>query len=151
MAGLKTHNTTFYETLTPTLDTDAYTANDVLGGVQTMTLPSCCWWQLKIQDDAAQALGMRIWFFRADPNIADDAAMAPTDDELDDLAAIYTIADSDYITPSGGANAIVFAPSINIDLITPGLYYVYLETTGTPTYAANSLTLEFGFWDNLGG
>ncbi len=149
--SLKKHNTTFLKTLTPTLDTNAYTAGDVLGGVQTIAdLPAGVWRHLKIVDKAAQATGMRIWFFRADPDIADDVAFSPTDSELDDAACFYTINAGKYITPTGGANSIAFV-SPNIDIVTAGTYYVYLETLGTPTYAEESLTLEFTFWNNKGG
>lgn len=151
MSSLKVLNTNFKATLTPTLDTDAYSQYDVLGGAQTISdLPACIWRHLKVVDKAAQAAGMRLWFFRADPAIADDAAFSPTDAELDDLAVKYTVNSSDFITPTGGANAVAFVTP-NLDIVTPGDYYVYIETTGTPTYAATSLTLEFTFWNNKAG
>ncbi len=148
MAAVKKHNTSERYNITPVLDTNAYTAGDVLGGAMTLNAGPGLLKHLRIVDANAQAAGMVIYIFRVDPDIADDAAMSPTDAELLDCVGHFEI--NVWKTLTGGVNSLAFV-TIDIELVDPGAYIVYVETRGTPTHTVSGLEFEFTHWPNKAG
>lgn len=153
MTGLKKHNTITRLRVTPTITTDAYTQYDVVGGAMTLNVGGGGTIRhIKIQDDDDQKEPYKLYFFAADPDIANDAAFAPTDAELDDLLATVEITADDY-DEWGGANTVAFKYNANVD-IPDGISTVilYAVAQDTPDYGAtNALTFEVTYWTNKAG
>lgn len=131
--------------VTITHGTSAYSANDVIGGLLTFSLPSPSgcgilnW--LKITDEDNEGAALDVYIFNDVPTtIADDAAGALTIADLDKLVTKVEIAAADY----EAVNSLKFAfkdegseglnKSYKLD--TKGNLYAYVICTGTPTYAS---------------
>lgn len=143
--------------ITPTVSTSpAYSANDQVGGIQTIALPEdvassgCFLSHVHVVDKGAQSAALSIILFDELPTVAssDNAALNITDAEMADKA-IFTvaIASAGYVSTSAnsigtsGATAIGhhFKPKAN------NLYAV-VKTSGTPTYASTSdLVFKYAF------
>lgn len=150
--------------VTPVISTSAYTAQDQVGGVQTLTnvirqdsnlgYGTAMLTNVKIVDKAKQSAALEIWFFQNSPTMAgsDNAAFDLTDANL--VLAGYlghvVIAATDYSTSTSNAVAIIKNQNIEIDVpstsTTPSSIYACMKTTGTPTYGSTSdLILTYTF------
>jgi hypothetical protein len=131
--------------VTPTIDTNAYSANDVIGGllsfdVSTSRVNGGIINTALVADDDNEKAALTLYLFHAAPTtIADDAAFAPTIADLKQLCAV--IAFSSYTTVNSNAYSLV--EDINNAFVsTTGILYGYLVCTATPTYtAATDLTV----------
>jgi hypothetical protein len=127
-------------------DDDAYTANDVVGGLLTFNVssPSNCgilnW--LKITDEDNEGAALDVYIFNEQPTaIADDDAGQLLIADLDKCITKVEIAAADY----EAVNSLKFVfkdetsegmnRSYNAD--SKGNLYAYVICTGTPTYAAD--------------
>lgn len=137
----------------PTITTDAYTALDQVGGVQTLTgvaakaggvtkLVS-----VAVIDRAQQKAVLELWFFRRSPTMVgvDNGAFDITDAELEKAIGYVAVAAADY---KDAASSGSLASIKNIQMVcdsADGNVYVVAKTTGTPTYAVGDLTFKYGF------
>ena len=145
------HNKTV--AVTPTIDTDAYTANDVVGGLMTFAFGgvggSGSIRSITIADDDDEKAAFTLYIFNAAPStIADDAAFAPTIADLKKLVTTVLVEAGDYATVNSNAYAILGGhedlATKNMDIpyaSADGNLYMYAVCTATPTYtAATDLT-----------
>lgn len=140
-------------TATPTLDTNAYATGDRLGSLMTLSLATDATGDivvlksLVIVDAAAQSSAMDVLFFSEAPTIAsaDNAALDITDAEM---AAKFlgriVVASGDWTALA--ANSVCARNSVDMMLKSIAgsqALYCLLQSRGSPTYAASSLTLKF--------
>lgn len=125
---------------------DAYSANDVVGGLLTFNMisPSGCGVlnALKITDEDNEGAALDVYIFSDVPStIADDAAGALTISDIDKLLCKVEIAAGDYKTVNSLKFVIKDESSEGLNraykLPTTGNLYAYVICTGTPTYANN--------------
>jgi hypothetical protein len=142
--------------LTPTTLTTAYTANTVVGGLQTISnVPERSMIRdimLNIDGNISPALDL--YFFRGLPStIADNNAFAPTfaDQTMFLPGDKISVVAGDWVVLNNKTRA--HKPSVNKDFVSAvqgvGNYalYLYIVCTGTPTFpAAKSLQLTISFW-----
>jgi len=140
-----------------TIGTDAYTANDVVGGLITFNVANpggggLIRWARVVDDDNEKA-ELTLYLFDTSPTaILDDAAFAPTVADLKNYVGKVLFEAADYETINGNAVALighgVSTDYLNIDFVTTdGNIYGYLVCTGTPTYtAATDLHVTIGVW-----
>lgn len=143
--------------VTPTIGVDAYTANDVVGGLLTFNFANSggggvVRWARVVDDDDEKA-ELALYLFNASPTaIADDAAFAPAVADLKKMVGKVLFEAADYETINSNAVAIighgVSTDFLNIDFTSAsGNLFGYLVCTGTPTYtAATDLTVTLGVW-----
>jgi hypothetical protein len=133
----------------------AYTANDSVGGqgmVATGVGGGLTLLGVSIRDDAVQNEPYIIHMFRSQAStIADADAMALTTADGDLEVGTVTVAAGDYVTANGGAYSKAYKPipaqMAQVDESSAGTFYVYLECTATPDYAAvGDLKIEFVYW-----
>lgn len=127
-------------------DDDAYTANDVVGGLLTFNLSSPSGVGvlngLKITDEDNEGAALDVYIFDEAPStIADDAAGALAIADLDKLLCKVEIAAGDYEAVNSLKFAIKDEGSEGLnrayELDSKGNLYAYVICTGTPTYAAD--------------
>jgi hypothetical protein len=141
--------------VTPTVTAAAYSANNQVGGIQTLT--KACYdvnrfselAQLTITDKGAQSAALSILLFDQLPTVAssDKVAFDITDAEVaGKCIGNITIAATDYVaTASNSVACKTFALPIASQNNAGNLYAV-VKTTGTPTYASTSdLTFKWVF------
>lgn len=137
----------FKSALTPTIDTSAYADNDVIGGLLTFDLSADLsvnggWlsnvWLADIDNEGA---ALRLFLFDALPStIADQAAFAPTEDDIKKLLRVVTF--STYTTVNSEKFASEdFSPPVTFQTSTGKLYGYLVANGSTPTYAALKLTI----------
>jgi hypothetical protein len=136
-----------------TVDTDAYTAGDVVGGLIEFEVGSPGGGgvvrSVILVDDAAQSEPYKLYLFDTEPSaIADDAAFAPTIADLKKLVGIIDIVAGDYVTLN--SNVIAIRTGLSIDYVcSTGILFAYLVAVDTPDYAAAAdLTLRVTVWAN---
>lgn len=138
-----------------TVGTDAYTANDVMGGLLTFNVESPgnggFISRVKIVDDDDEKAAVKLYLFDEVPTtIADDAAFAPAIADLKSMIGVVAIAAADYTTVNGNAYAIKYlgTDTIDFETVEDGKnLYGYLVCDATPTYtAATDLTVEIQCW-----
>ena len=129
-----------------TVDTDAYTAGDVVGGLLSFDITGFVVQggfinKLVLIDEDNQSEPYKLYLFRSQPStIADDAAFAPTIADMKLLHTIITIAAGDYSTVNSLASAI--KPKLTEDFhSTTNIMYGYLVCDATPDYT-NADTLQ---------
>ncbi len=144
-------------TLTPTLDTAIYADADVLFvpvELQNVVLDTKGLAKLRtlvVQDLADQKQAIDLLFFTEDPgNLgAANAALAMSDAEFGPFIGHVRVAAADYV--SGNANAYA---TKQLDMLlgakvkSKSLWVAGVVRSGTPTYAADSLTLKF-LWEQI--
>ena len=127
-----------------TVSTDAYTANDCIGGLQTIEAPrlqkpsDLVINSITISDAAGQKAAMNIIFFKVEPDdstLTDNAAIDIDDAELKKVTGYVSIAADDYIDFADNSVACVTAVGLPIDSDSDDLYFT-IQAVGTPTYAA---------------
>lgn len=124
---------------TPTIDTDAYTAGDVIGGLITFrvgTMNTARIVGAKIVDDDNEKAELTFYFYDFLPStFLDDAAHAPTVQDLEHYIGKITFETGDYEEING--NAVAVKTDEFIDFFPRnGNLYAYLVCSGTPAYTA---------------
>ena len=129
------------------IDTNAYTANDVVGGLLTfnVTSPSNVGVINKLviaDDDNEKAAGSLFLFNAAPTSIANNAAGALAIADLKKIVSVIAVAADDYVTINGNAYAVIDDINDVYKADGKGCLYGYFICSGTPTYtAATDLTL----------
>jgi hypothetical protein len=144
----------FVVSVTPTLDTNAYAAGDLLfdsteiaaavranGG--TAILQS-----ITMLDKADQGVDMTLVFANAATDFGTlNAAPDPDDTESGTVIGHVAVFSGDYVDL--GANRVACVRNVGLMLkagaATTSLYVAGINGTGTPTYAASDLVIQFGF------
>jgi len=136
--------------VTPTVDTDAYTAGDVVGGLMTFAVGgvglSGSIRSVIVVDDHGQTEPYTLYWFYARPStIADDAAFAPTVADLKKLATTLLLEAGDYATVNSNDVAILGGredSAMDVPFTSDdGNLYLYAVPADTPDYnAATDLT-----------
>lgn len=132
--------------VTPTITAGAYSANDVVGGIQTLTSAArtsgkeTVLLSLVITDKAMQDAAFSIFFFNANPGTGtytDNAALDIDDTDLGLCIGALQVA-SDYIDAAD--NSVATLANIGLGLTPSGSanLFVVVKTTSTPTYASTS-------------
>lgn len=122
----------------PTLDTDAYTANDVMGGllqfdVSGLSINGGIINQAVLIDEDSITLGLKLYLFDALPStIADDAAFAPTIADLNKLVAVIAFA---TFTTINSMDYSIVEDINNIFVTANGLLYGYLVADGASNHS----------------
>lgn len=128
-----------YSEVRITPSTSAYTGNDVVGGLLTFNLKGLAnnfgrINSLVIADNDNEGAAGALWLFKARPAaIADNAAYAPTFDDLKKVATVLTL--PTFVT----VNSLRVGVLEDIDTMIQtknSPLYGYLVTSATPTYAA---------------
>lgn len=140
-------------TVTPTLDTNIYASGDRLGSLMTIDDSSGFIQKGKlyllehvlILDQAKQSVALDCLMFDGSPTIAsaDNAAIDITDAEMAKCAGYFQVVAASYVAL---ANSSVVQALPNIVLrpdATGKIYALLVVRSGTPTYAAGSLVLQF--------
>lgn len=140
-----------------TIDTSAYGAGDVVGGLITIDVSSAGGGgvirRLMLIDDDNEGAVLTIYFFDAAPTaILDQAAFASamTIGDLKKMIGSVAIAAADYVTINSNKIVTKDGDDLNIDYETEsGNLYAYIVCTATPTYAAaTDLTLRVTVWQD---
>lgn len=137
-----------------TVDTDAYSANDVVGGLLTLNIAKSSGGggllrRIILVDDHNQSEPFTLYLFDATPtSFADDAAFAPTNADLEKLIGTVAITAGDYVTVNSNGYAIVDDIDLEFNPL-DGNVYAYLVCGETPDYnAATDLHLRLFYWIN---
>lgn len=139
----------------PTVTASAYSANNVVGGIQTLmaamraandygVLDS-----VSVLDASAQAAQLSIFFFKALPTggtYADKGALVLSAADLPNFLGKIDLLAASY-DPIGSAVKGISLNSIGMDVKgdASGNIYAIATTTGTPTYTLLCLTFNYGF------
>lgn len=139
-------------TETPTLATAEHAAGDVVGGLLTFddaartAAGSGFVAQVTIVDDAGADVEMELWLFNDQPDaIADDAAFAPTADDLHNVAGIFSTTDGSW--RAAGTPSVCAIPNkvCQFNLVSGTDLYGYLVTRAAYTpAAATNITVMLG-------
>lgn len=125
---------------------DAYTANDIVGGLLTFDLnspsSSGILQTLKVTDEDNEGAALDVYIFNDIPStIADDAAGALAIGDLDKCITKVEIAAADYKAVNSLKFVIKDEGSEGLNRAyktdSKGNLYAYVICTGTPTYANN--------------
>lgn len=147
-------------TITPTLDTNAYTSGDRMGSLVTLSSAFVVAQgrmnilSVNVIDKAKQNAAFEIILFNQQPTIAsaDNAAIDFTDANADYIVGVIPILTTDYTTAYGSNSQ---ATKMNVNLVVQGAapaangvtgkaLYALLVARGAPTYAASDLTIKLG-------
>ncbi len=140
---------------TPTVSTSpAYTANDQVGGIQTLTIPGISLGaqlvSFNVLDLAGQNAALSIFFFKSLPTVAssDNAALNISDANMALCIGHAVVAAGDYQTTSANSIASVkLSGPLFVKTSTEDTIYAVVKTTGTPTYAGTTdLTFTYNFY-----
>lgn len=143
------HYTKFINSsVNPTIDTDAYTANDVMGGllsfdVSSLTVNGGLINQAILVDEDAVAADLTLYLFESTPaTIADDAAFAPVIADMNKLVAVIAFADADKSTVNS-IDYLIKEDINNVFTTTDGTLYGYLvDGTGGTWTNADAITIR---------
>jgi hypothetical protein len=135
----------FVTKLIPVITTTAYTAGDVVGGIQTIPISSTggVIQSLGISDNADQKAAFDILIFDALPTSSADNAAFVWHSDITKLVARISVATGDYLELVSKA----FAQKSGLNLVvSPGTTSVYavVVTSSTPTYAVGDLQFDWG-------
>ena len=153
-SSLKKYNNHHLIELNPTIDTDAYQAGDVVGGLLTLPCGPSTLRQVKLVDNDNEGAELSLYLFRGTPtSIADDAAFASAFTEADNRLLIdeplvfstYTTINNEKKSIKGG-HADGAGLGIECTPVDGLNIYAYAVCTATPTYAALKLFWQFLFW-----
>lgn len=142
---------------TITVTAGAYTANDVVGGVVTLTGAArvsgtaTTLTRLSLMDAANQKAQLEILFFNANPSAStftNDAAPVIHANDIAKYVGRVTVYASDYVTINSKALVCLANIGLAMKPVSADLYMV-ICTPGTPTYAATSdLTMSLAFYQD---
>lgn len=138
----------------PTVTAGAYSANNVVGGIQTLATAlrnatnGGILESISVLDKAAQGAQLSFFFFSALPTggtYADHGALVLAAADLPNFLGKVDIAAASY-DPAGAAVKVSTASNIGMVLSgdASGNVYVIATTTGTPTYTLLCLNLSYG-------
>lgn len=141
--------------VTPTIAAAAFSANDFVGGKNTLTnavrvaagkgqINS-----LKLVDKSIQKANLLIFIFGADlaGTYADNAAESVTAADWLNWIGTIEVQASDYKQMNNAALVDFAGMGIDTKAASGRNLYALIVTTGTPTYGANALQLTFGVGD----
>lgn len=136
------------------VNTDAYAAGDLLGGKLTLsgafpTGPKEPYWiNVTIQDLTKQNATIDVILFDSNPSattFTNNAALDIADADLPKIIGFAQV--SDYTSFADNSVGIATGLSIAAKPLAGADLYACLVSRGTPTYAANELSVSFGFVD----
>lgn len=142
-------------TVTPTVDTSAYTSGDLL--FRSVEIPSavranggtCILQSVVLLDKADQGVAMTLVFANANtPFGVPNSAPNPTDAGAATVLGHVAVATGDYVDLGGSKVAYItnLGVLMQADASATSLYVAGINSTGTPTYgAASDLVFKFGF------
>ena len=149
-------NNTKIEEIALTVDTSAYAANDVVGGLQTINVSNNgnggIVRAVNIIDADNENVALDVYFFYNEPStIADQDAFAPTTTDHQKLLGKISIAADDYTTINSNSSA--QKTGQDLDFAGNKLYFYVVTATGsTPTYtASDDLSVRIVYWANKAG
>jgi hypothetical protein len=141
-------------TMTPTLDTSAYAAGDLL--FNSTTIPNAVranggtaiLQSMTLLDKGDQGAAMTLIFANAATDFGTfNSAPNPDDAESETVIGVVRVAEADYIDL--GSNRVATLGNLGLLLkagaATTSLYVAGVNSTGTPTYSASDLVFQFGF------
>lgn len=140
-------------TVTPTITTTPYTANDCVGGKITLTNAmrvsggTAILQSLTVVDLSNQKVQLELFFFDADPvggTYTDNAPAVFATADLAKFIGRVTIAASDYTTYDTKATASPSSLGRVLKAATGTSLYLVILTPGTPTYVVGALLLRLG-------
>lgn len=148
------HATPIYKviSITPTIGTAAYDANDTVGGVQT--LAEACksgraskLASLSVLDKSGGGAALTLFFFTELPTLAaDGAAFSVTDADMLKCKGHVTIGTGDYQVTAANEIACIKNIGLILESGAQGSLFVGVMTTGTPTYTATTdLVFNYSF------
>lgn len=132
-------------------DTNAYTANDVIGGMLNFDLSGSSTGagvinSLKVCDNDNEGAAGALWLFRptaagaAPSSIADNAAFAPSITDLENLLAVITLG---TFTTVNSLKVNIVEDINNLFKTNQNIIYGYFVPSGGPSYAGSKrLTFE---------
>lgn len=133
-------------TVTPTLDTNAYAANDVMGGKQTLTFDvkgvrGARVVSAQLADEDAQNIATDVYLYDSNPSAStftDQSAFTEADADIAKRRVHL-----EFLTYEAAANnSVCHLDNVGQSVrITDGVLYAVLVTRGAPTYAADGLKL----------
>lgn len=127
-----------------TVTTSAYSANDSIGGLQSVEASrlqkgsELVINSITIADAASQKAAMNVIFFKANPadsTIDDNDAIAIDDADLLEIIGFVAITADDYIDFADNSVACVTTIGLPVDSDSNTFYFA-IQAVGTPTYAA---------------
>lgn len=137
--------------VTPTVSNGvAYTAQDQVGGIQTLTAAclgkkrSAAVSSVVVVDKSSQSAALTIFFFDELPTVAsvDNGGISITDAEMADKCIGWlAVPAANYTAVTGNTTASVNAAASGLYLVsneTSGNIYAVVKTTGTPTYTSTT-------------
>lgn len=134
--------------VTPAVDTVAYTAGEVVGGLMTFEVaPQGFDGEIKsvlVVDAANQKEPYTLYVFSAEPSaFVDTAAFMPTAADLNKLVTTVTVGTADYTTSASTIGYALLGGHEDTDMDVPihsdnGDLYIYAVADGTPDYATAS-------------
>lgn len=135
-------------TLTPTVTAGAYTADDVVGGLLEFPLAARAnglgglITGVTIVDDAGAESEMELWVFNTEPDaIADNAAFAPTEDDLHAFAGSISTADGSWRS-AGTPHTCYIDKYIRFNLTAGRSLWAFLvDRTGGTLVATDDITI----------
>ena len=140
--------------VTPAIDTNAYTSGDAVGGKQTLTSAArvsggkVLLNSVVVVDKGNQKKPLTILFFDSDPSaatITNNAAFAFSTDITKVVGRVNVVA-GDYETVDSKAVACVKAIGLEMKASGSANLYAAVVTTDTPTYtSASDLIFRYGF------
>jgi hypothetical protein len=159
MASLKKHNERYRFKQTLTIDTNAYTANDIVGGLLTIPSGPGTLRVAKLTDADSEGAALDLFLFHTLPTISsmvDDAAFAATSaNALNFLERRIRFEAANYVTIASaddycfGTDNLSPNLAIECDPTDGENMYGLLVCVGTPTYtAATDLYLDLMFWQD---
>ena len=140
-----------------TVDTNPYLANDNVGGLGRVYYGNALKGGLvmrgmSLRDISGQDIPYDVHLYRSAPGgetpLLDNAPFTPTVEYADLEIGIITIEAGLYKTANGGAYSKAYkeVTHIDIDNVSAGQFFVYMEPLVGVTYAALDLLPEFVFW-----
>jgi hypothetical protein len=139
---------------TPTITAGAYAANDIVGGIQTLTNAArisgkeVVLESVVVTDLAAQNATLKLFIFDRNPSngtYTDNANLDINDTDMGYCIGCVTVSQVDYDAAADKSVATVRNIGLLLSPNTTNLYVV-AKTTETPTYTSTSdLTFKYGF------
>jgi hypothetical protein len=132
----------------------SYAAGDVIGGLLTLatgTRPGGTLRNLLLIDAANNGAALNLWLFSKAPStFADNAAFAPSANDLTKLIGVVQIAATDYLTVNSLKVAdVVVNREYVLNNNSNALYgYLVNAASGAQTYGANTLYITAWTWPN---
>lgn len=143
--------------VTPVVSLVAYTANDQVGGIQTIAsivrtgVGTASLESIVVLDAAKQKAALTILLFNALPTVAsvDNGAVDISDAEMLKCIGHVNVAAADYVDVASSSVASVKNIALTLKPASGTSLYAVVFTTGTPTYAAvGDLVFKYGVFQD---